>query len=98
MKRWMTRLAVGAKGGILGARGSERRDVAAAEADLPSAPVRREARAILPTPMPQSRKKWRRVIWRRLACCWGVMADSIQRGLATDGAQMHTDKGIKTAV
>jgi hypothetical protein len=38
-------------------------------------PVRREARATLPTPTPQSRKKWRRVISRRGL---GVMGRSLK--------------------
>src|SRR6516165_381016 len=61
MNRWMTRLAFGAKCGRLGVSGL---DAGTAAARPGTAPVSSEARAILPTPTPHSRKKWRRVTAR----------------------------------
>src|SRR3954451_23399966 len=66
MNMWMTALALGAKCGCFGAKMLGRAD-GAARATEAAAPVISDARAILPTPTPHSRKKWRRVIssrWR----------------------------------
>src|SRR5262249_1906272 len=58
MNRWITRVALGAKCGGLGESGLT------PDAAVPrerNASVSSDASAILPTPTPQSRKKWRRV-------------------------------------
>src|SRR5690349_10616165 len=59
----MTRFAFGAKCGGLGAIGS----AAEAGADRSCDSIRSGASAILPTPTPQARKKWRRVVARSRA-------------------------------
>ena len=56
MKRWMTALALAGKWGAAGVLGPR-----AAEASGAMPSVSREASAILPMPIPQSWKKWRRV-------------------------------------
>src|SRR4051812_14672280 len=64
----MTRFAFGAKCGGLAAIGSAAEAGAARSCDS----IRSDASAILPTPTPQSRKKWRRVVARRRsAACRG---------------------------
>jgi hypothetical protein len=61
MKRWITRFALGAKCGGLGK--SELVLLSGDPNDLAARPsVKSPASAILPTPTPHSRKKWRRAM------------------------------------